>query len=303
MLIIASRESRLALWQAQYVQKILTNLVNTEVQILGMTTKGDRILDTTLSKIGGKGLFIKELETALLGKKANLAVHSLKDVPMELDEKFLLGSILKREDPRDAFVSIQYDNLDELPNGSVVGTSSLRREFQLKRKWPGLKVVPLRGNLDTRLKKLETGDMKGIILAAAGLIRLNYEKKIKQLISSDDMLPATGQGALGIEILAKDNYVHDLIQPLTDLNTKREVLIERAVSRNLGASCQLPLAVFCEYDSNTQKYRLRARLAFADATNYCSVDITGDDSHTLVSEATNSLISQGAKQVIDSLTK
>ncbi len=301
MLIIASRESRLALWQAEFVQKTIKNYSKESVEILGMTTKGDRILDQSLSKIGGKGLFVKELETALLEKKAHLAVHSLKDVPMELPEHFSLGAILKRGDPRDAFVSNNFNSLAELPKGSIVGTSSLRREFQLKRNWPDLHIVPLRGNLDTRLKKLDNGDMQGIILAAAGLKRLNLSSRIKQIVAPEIILPATGQGALGIEILTSNNKVLELIQPMVDMITTKEVSIERIVSRKLGASCQLPLAAFCEFQKKTQNYRLRARLAMPDGTCYCSVDLFGSDEENLGNEATESLIRQGAKKIINSL--
>ena len=191
MWIIASRESRLALWQAEFVKKTIKSYSKQSVDILGMTTKGDRILDQSLSKIGGKGLFVKELESALLDEIAHLAVHSLKDVPMELPEGFSLGAVLKREDPRDAFVSNLFDSLDKLPKGSVVGTSSLRREFQLRLNWPHLNIVPLRGNLDTRLKKLDNDEMQGIILAASGLKRLNMSNRIKQIISPTTILPAS----------------------------------------------------------------------------------------------------------------
>ncbi|OUW01000.1 MAG: hydroxymethylbilane synthase [Betaproteobacteria bacterium TMED156] len=301
MFIIASRESRLALWQANYVQNIIKNSGNVQVEILGITTRGDRILDQSLSKIGGKGLFIKELETALLERKAHLAVHSLKDVPMDLAEDFVLGAILKREDPRDAFVSNKYNSLDELPNESIVGTSSLRREFQIRRNWPNLRIIPLRGNLDTRLKKLDSGEMHGIVLAAAGLKRLNYTNRIKQIIPPEVILPATGQGALGIEILERNKQVLELIKPMIDIKTTKEVSIERIVSRKLGASCQLPLAVFCETQVSTKNFRLRARLAMPDGSGYCAIDLIGNDEEQLGSLAAESLIEQGAKKIINSL--
>jgi hydroxymethylbilane synthase len=301
MWIIASRESRLALWQAEFVQKTIKSYSKQPVKILGMTTKGDRILDQSLSKIGGKGLFVKELESALLEKKAHLAVHSLKDVPMELPESFRLGAILKREDPRDAFVSNSFNSIEELPKGSVVGTSSLRREFQLRRTRPDLNIVSLRGNLDTRLKKLDDGEMQGIILAAAGLKRLDLSARIKQIISPESILPATGQGALGIEILTKNEDVLRLILPMVDLITTKEVSVERIVSRKLGASCQLPLAVFCEHQHKTENFRLRARLAMPDGSRFCSTDLIGSDEERLGNEAAESLLSQGAKQVINAL--
>ncbi|OUT98923.1 MAG: hydroxymethylbilane synthase [Betaproteobacteria bacterium TMED41] len=301
MWIIASRESRLALWQAKFVQKVIKNYSGQPVEILGITTKGDKILDQSLSKIGGKGLFVKELETALLKKNAHLAVHSLKDVPMDLPDKFFLGAVLKREDPRDAFVSNKFNSLEELPNGALVGTSSLRREFQLRRNWPNLRIVPLRGNLDTRLKKLDDGNLHGIILAAAGLKRLNLTSRIKQILNPEVILPATGQGALGIEVLKDNNEVIKLIQPMVDLTTTKEVTVERIVSRNLGASCQLPLAVFCEFKRETQNFRLRAKLAMPDGSCFCSVDLSGSEEEKLGNEAAKSLIDQGAKKVINNL--
>lgn len=302
MLIIASRESRLAMWQAEFVQKTIKSYSKQPVKILGMTTKGDRILDQSLSKIGGKGLFVKELESALFNRTAHLAVHSLKDVPMQLPEGFILGAVLKREDPRDAFVSNSFHSLDELPKGSIVGTSSLRREFQLRLNWPHLNIVPLRGNLDTRLKKLDNEEMHGIVLAASGLKRLNLGDRIRQVISPATILPATGQGALGIEILSGNEEVKKLIGPMIDIITTREVSIERAVSRELGASCQLPLAVFCEFQRETENFRLRARLAMPDGSCHCSVDLHGSDEESLGYEATENLISQGAKTVIDALS-
>ena len=202
MWIVASRKSRLAMWQAEHVQTLMQRNTNTSnVKVLGLSTKGDEILDRSLSKIGGKGLFVKELELAMLKGKAHLAVHSLKDVPMELPAKFLLAAILRREDPRDAFIGKKTKNLSSLPLGAKVGTSSLRREFQLKLFRPDLEIIPLRGNLDTRLKKLDEGDFDGIVLAAAGLKRLGLESRICELVSKDVSLPAAGQGAIAIEIL------------------------------------------------------------------------------------------------------
>ncbi|OGT01845.1 MAG: hydroxymethylbilane synthase, partial [Gallionellales bacterium RBG_16_57_15] len=241
-LVIASRESALAMWQAQHIRDRLRALYpQTPVSILGMTTQGDQILDVTLSKIGGKGLFVKELETALEDGSADLAVHSLKDVPMHLPEGFVLAAIGEREDPRDAFVSNQYENLAALPAGSVVGTSSLRRESQLRARFPHLKIEPLRGNVQTRLRKLDEGRYAAIILAAAGLKRLGLADRIRALISSDDSLPAVGQGALGIECRAGRADVIALLQPLHHPDTAACVLAERALSRALAGSCQVPL--------------------------------------------------------------
>ena len=231
-LVIASRESALAMWQAEHIRDRLQSLYpQTEVSILGMTTQGDQILDVTLSKIGGKGLFVKELETALEDRRADLAVHSLKDVPMNLPEGFVLAVIGEREDPHDAFVSNKYENLAALPAGSVVGTSSLRRESQLRSRFPHLDIRPLRGNVQTRLRKLDEGQYAAIILAAAGLKRLGLGSRIRALISSEDSLPAVGQGALGIECRADRTDVIALLQPLHDPETAACVLAERALSR------------------------------------------------------------------------
>ncbi|MDR0481292.1 MAG: hydroxymethylbilane synthase [Gallionellaceae bacterium] len=219
-LVIASRESALAMWQAEHIQSRLRALYpQTSVSILGMTTQGDRILDVTLSKIGGKGLFVKELETALENGSADLAVHSLKDVPMNLPQGFALACIGEREDPRDAFVSNHYDNLHALPAGAVVGTSSLRRESQLRARFPHLKIEPLRGNVQTRLRKLDEGQYAAIILAAAGLKRLGLGARIRNIISSDDSLPAVGQGALGIECRADRADVIAALAPLHHAST------------------------------------------------------------------------------------
>ena len=214
-IVIASRESRLALWQAKYIQARLGELYpQSEVEILGMSTRGDQILDRPLSQIGGKGLFIKELEVAMAEGRADLAVHSLKDVPMDMPEGFSLSAIMARENPRDAFVSNRYESLDALPAGAVVGTSSLRREAILRATFPHLKIEPLRGNLDTRLRKLDAGQYEAIILAAAGLIRLGLNARIKAVLTPEQSLPAPGQGALGIEILAARADVAAWVAPL-----------------------------------------------------------------------------------------
>ncbi|WP_197359954.1 hydroxymethylbilane synthase, partial [Ralstonia solanacearum] len=234
-LVIASRESRLAMWQAEYVRAALQKYYPAcDVSILGMTTRGDQILDRSLAKVGGKGLFVKELEVALAEGRADLAVHSLKDVPMELPPGFALPAILEREDPRDAFVSNQYADLAALPAGAVVGTSSLRREASLRARFPHLVIQPLRGNLDTRLAKLDRGDYAAIILAAAGLKRLGLSERIRAVIASDVSLPAAGQGALGIETRADRTDVQAWLAPLHHLPTALAVTAERAVSRRLG---------------------------------------------------------------------
>ena len=240
-LVIATRESRLALWQAEHVQALLRARGH-QVELLGMTTKGDQILDRTLSKVGGKGLFVKELEVALEEGRAHIAVHSLKDVPMELPEGFVLACVMEREDPRDAFVSPRYASLNDLPQGAVVGTSSLRRQVLLQALRPDLKIEPLRGNLDTRLRKLDEGQYDAIVLAAAGLKRLNMAERIRCEFEPTDMLPAAGQGALGIEVRSERADLMAALQPLVHLPTWLRVAAERAVSRRLGGSCSVPLA-------------------------------------------------------------
>jgi hydroxymethylbilane synthase len=247
-LIIASRESRLAMWQAEHVRCALHKLYpRCDVKILGMTTRGDQILDRTLSKVGGKGLFVKELEAALADGRADLAVHSLKDVPMQLPDGFTLGAILEREDPSDAFVSPHYESLEALPAGSVVGTSSLRREAMIRMRFPHLDVRPLRGNLDTRLGKLDRGDYAAIILASAGLMRLGMQARIRARLDASESLPAAGQGALGIEIRADRPELAAWLAPLHDQKTALAVEAERAVSRALGGSCEVPLAAFAQW--------------------------------------------------------
>ena len=240
---IATRESRLALWQAEHVKALLQKSGH-QVTLLGMTTRGDQILDRSLSKVGGKGLFVKELELALEDGRADLAVHSLKDVPMELPSGFSLACVMEREDPRDAWVSPRYASLDDLPVGAVVGTSSLRRMALLKSLRPDLRIEPLRGNLDTRLKKLDDGLYDGIVLAAAGLKRLGLEHRLRSAFEPEQMLPAAGQGALGIEIRSDRADVHAVLSPLLHLPTLFAVSAERAVSRVMGGSCSMPLAAF-----------------------------------------------------------
>ena len=268
-LVIASRESRLAMWQAEHVQACLKNLYpNCEVIILGMTTKGDQILDRALSKVGGKGLFVKELETALEDGRADLAVHSLKDVPMVMPEGFDLSCIMVREDARDALVSNQYASLAELPAGAVVGTSSLRREAIIRSQYPHLQVEPLRGNLDTRMAKLDRGEYQAIILAAAGLKRLGMGSRIKALLPYDPNTPAAGQGALGIETLSARSDVKAWLAPLNDLPTALAVTAERAVSRKLGGSCEVPLAAHAQWQS-PQELTMRSYVASTDGRQIC----------------------------------
>ena len=245
---IATRESRLALWQAEHVKALLQARGHT-VELLGMTTKGDQILDRSLSKVGGKGLFVKELEVALEEGRAHIAVHSLKDVPMELPEGFALACVMEREDPRDAFVSPRYENIDALPQGAVVGTSSLRRQVLLQALRPDLKIEPLRGNLDTRLRKLDEGQYDAIVLAAAGLKRLGLESRIRATFEPTAMLPAAGQGALGIEVRSDRHDLIDALAPLAHQPTWLTVAAERAVSRAMGGSCSMPLAAHATLDA------------------------------------------------------
>lgn len=302
-LVIASRESALAMWQAEHIRDRLRALYpQTSVEILGMTTQGDQILDVTLSKIGGKGLFVKELETALEDGRADLAVHSLKDVPMNMPEGFVLAAIGEREDPHDAFVSNRCENLAALPAGSVVGTSSLRRESQLRARFPHLKIEPLRGNVQTRLRKLDEGQYAAIILAAAGLKRLGLGARIRTLISSDDSLPAVGQGALGIECRADRADVIALLQPLHHPDTAACVLAERAMSRALSGSCQVPLGGFAEVRGG-QKLRMRGFVATPDGARILRAEQVGEVAHpeALGDAVAQALLEQGAGEILAAL--
>jgi hydroxymethylbilane synthase len=249
--IIATRESRLALWQAEHVRDALTARFGLAVELLGMTTRGDQILDRALSKVGGKGLFVKELETALEEGRAHLAVHSLKDVPMDLPPGFVLAAVWEREDPRDAFVSSRYENLDALPQGAVVGTSSLRRVVQLLARRPDLRIEPLRGNLDTRLRKLDEGGFDAIVLAAAGLKRLGLASRIRSVFEPSQMIPAAGQGALGIEVREDNHALRATLAQTIHRPTFLAAHAERAVSRALGGSCSMPLAAHAVWQGDT----------------------------------------------------
>ena len=255
--VIATRESRLALWQAEHVKALLESRLGWQVELLGMTTLGDQILDRSLSKVGGKGLFVKELETALIDGRADLAVHSLKDVPMDLPAGFSLACVLERGDPHDAFVSNHHASLTDLPVGAVVGTSSLRRLVILKSLRPDLRIEPLRGNLDTRLRKLDEGQYDAIVLAAAGLQRLGLESRIRTIFDPDTMLPAAGQGALGIEVRADRPDLIGALALLAHQPTWLAVTAERTVSRAMGGSCSMPLAAFTR-DQTADSMRLEA---------------------------------------------
>jgi hydroxymethylbilane synthase len=250
-IVIATRESRLALWQAEHVRALLTRSGDVAVTLLPMTTKGDQITDRTLAKVGGKGLFVKELETALADRRADIAVHSLKDVPMDLPPGFALAAVLEREDARDAWVSGRHAELADVPSGGVVGTSSLRRVVQLAALRPDLRVEPLRGNLDTRLRKLDEGQYDAIVLAAAGLVRLGAADRIRARFATVEMLPCAGQGALAIETRADDGALKSRLAAFTHAPTRLAVAAERAVSRALGGSCSMPLAAHATWRGDT----------------------------------------------------
>ena len=298
-LVIASRKSALAMWQAEHVRDRLRELYPAcAVEILGMTTEGDRILDRPLAEIGGKGLFVKELEIALLDGRAHLAVHSLKDVPMVLGPEFALPVVMKREDPRDAFVSNRFASLDDLPDGARVGTASLRRASQIRYRYPKLSVLPLRGNVQTRLGKLDAGDFDAIILAAAGLKRLGLAQRIRSVVSVQASLPAAGQGALGIETLAARSDVAQWLAPLADARTTAEVMAERAVSRALGGNCRMPLAAYCETGPDGA-LQLRARVGAEDGSGMADVSLSEGPADPVTAErigahAARDLLAQGA---------
>ena len=301
-IVIASRESALALWQAEFIKRWLIELYpQSEISILGMTTRGDQILNISLSKIGGKGLFIKELEQAMAEGRADIAVHSMKDLPMNMPPGFALAAIAEREDPRDAFVSNHYKSLDTLPAGSVVGTSSLRRESQLRARFPYLQVQPLRGNVQTRLRKLDEGQYAAIILAAAGLKRLGLADRITTVLSPELSLPAVGQGALGIECLSERTDLIELMKPLHHIKTGQCVESERAMSRELGGSCQVPLGGFAEIIKG--KLVLRGFVASPDGSRMLSTQLNGDPAtgETMGIHLAKDLKAQGADEILDAL--
>jgi hydroxymethylbilane synthase len=301
-IVIASRESRLAMWQAEHVQvQLAARYPGATVSILGMTTMGDQILDRPLAEIGGKGLFIKELEVAMQQGLADLAVHSMKDVPMEMPEGFVLTAISARENPSDAFVSSRYASLDELPDGAVVGTSSLRREANLRAHYPQLQIRSLRGNLDTRLRKLDEGQYDAIILAAAGLIRLGLGERVRGLLTPEQSLPAPGQGALGIEIRCDRPEVAAWVAALDDAETSACVRAERAFSRALGGSCQVPLGGYAIFDKG--ELWLRGFVATADGRQRVEGDIRGvpADAEALGLALAQRLRGEGAEAILQQL--
>lgn len=299
---IATRESALAMWQAQHIAARLSELYpRLDVQLLGMTTEGDRKLGTSLAKIGGKGLFVKELEDALVSGRADIAVHSLKDVPMLLPEGFVLAAILARADPRDALVSVRFANLAALPAGARVGTSSLRRESQLRAKFPHLKIEPLRGNVQTRLRKLDEGQYDAIILAAAGLKRLGLDHRITSILTPDEMLPAVGQGALAIECLSARKEIIAALAPLNDVATTACVTAERAFSRALAGSCNVPIAGFAE--TIGEQLRLRGYVGAPDGKRVVRGELqaSAQNAEKLGIELAATLRAQGADAILAAL--
>lgn len=299
---IATRKSPLALWQAEFVKHKLESIhSDVKVELVPMTTKGDVILDTPLAKIGGKGLFVKELETALLDGRADIAVHSMKDVPVSFPEGLGLEIICEREDPRDAFVSNNYSNINDLPQTAVVGTSSLRRQCQLRALRPDLTIKDLRGNVGTRLSKLDAGEYDAIILAAAGLIRLNMQQRIASYISEDICLPANGQGAVGIECRSDDQQVKQLLAPLEHSPTRYRVLAERAMNTHLQGGCQVPIGAFATL--NGEQLHLRGLVGCPDGSKIISSDISGlaTNYQQLGETLAEELLRKGAKIILQRL--
>lgn len=301
--MIATRQSRLALWQAEHVQALLRRLhPTTEVVLLPMSTRGDEILDRSLAAIGGKGLFIKELEVAMAAGEADLAIHSCKDVPMELPEGFTLAAILEREDPHDAFVSNRHASLEAIPAGGIVGTSSLRREAQLRERFPHLEVKPLRGNLDTRLAKLDRGEYDAIVLAVAGLKRLGVGHRIRAVLPAESSLPAVGQGALAIEVRADRPDVIAAVSALHHPRTAACVRAERAASRALGGSCQVPLAAHAIETGGT--LHVRGLVASPDGRRVVRAEVRGDAGtpERAGDELAGALRAQGAADILAALS-
>jgi len=299
---IATRKSALALWQAEHVKARLEQAhPGLKVSLVPMVSRGDKLLDAPLAKIGGKGLFVKELETALLENQADIAVHSMKDVPMDFPEGLGLYCICEREDPRDAFVSNTYASLDALPAGSVVGTSSLRRPAQLLARRPDLKIQFLRGNVNTRLAKLDAGDYDAIILAAAGLIRLGFEDRIRASISPEDSLPAGGQGAVGIECRSVDSEIHALLAPLHHRDTALRVTAERALNKHLNGGCQVPIACYALLEGD--QLWLRGLVGQPDGTQLLRAEQRAStaDAEQLGVQVAEALLAQGAAAILQAV--
>lgn len=301
---IATRQSALALWQAEFVKAQLEHFhPHLEVELVTMVTKGDILLDTPLAKIGGKGLFVKELEQAMLDGRADIAVHSMKDVPVAFPQGLELHTICQREDPRDAFVSNTYADIDSLPQGAVVGTSSLRRQCQLRAMRPDLKIHDLRGNVNTRLAKLDEGQYDAIILAAAGLIRLNMIQRIRSYIEPEVSLPANGQGAVGIECRENDARIHQLLAPLEHRETRIRVNAERAMNRRLEGGCQVPIGAYAEVKDS--ELHLRGLVGAIDGSKILRAQITGkcEDAEQLGTQLAEQLLAQGADAILDEVYK
>jgi hydroxymethylbilane synthase len=299
---IATRKSPLAMWQAEHVAALLREMHRgLEVEIVGMTTKGDKLLDAPLAKVGGKGLFVKELEQGMLDGEADVAVHSMKDVPVDFPEGLHLAVIMDREDPRDAFVSSRYPNLDALPAGACVGTSSLRRQCQIADRRPDLRIEPLRGNVNTRLAKLDAGEYDAIILAAAGLIRLGFESRIRGRIEPEESLPAIGQGAIGIECRSADQRINDLIAPLHHRDTADRVLAERAMNARLHGGCQVPIAGHASIEAD--RLRLKGLVGTPDGSRILRAESAGprDDPERIGTRVADDLLAQGAAEILDAL--
>ena len=299
---IATRESLLALWQAEYIKARLEAChPGLQVELLGMTTRGDQLLDSPLSKIGGKALFVKELEQALLDGRADIAVHSMKDVPMEFPEGLGLAIICEREDPRDAFVSNHYADVDALPQGARVGTSSLRRECQLRARRPDLQISSLRGNVQTRLRKLDDGEFDAIILASAGLIRLELQQRIASYMNVEDSLPACGQGAVGVETRLEDNWVRELLAPLHDADSAAKVMAERAMNTRLQGGCQVPIAGYAITDDSRDDHLwLRALVGEPDGSRVLRAELSAPaaDPEALGVAVAEALLAQGAGDIL-----
>jgi hydroxymethylbilane synthase len=299
ILRIATRKSALALWQAEFVKAELERFhPDLTVELVPMSTQGDIILDTPLAKIGGKGLFVKELEQAMLDGRADIAVHSMKDVPVEFPEGLELNTICEREDPRDAFVSNKYKSLDELPQGAVVGTSSLRRQCQVRALRPDLDIRDLRGNVNTRLAKLDNGDYDAIILAAAGLIRLEMPERIADFIEPETSLPANGQGAVGIECRSDDERVKALLAPLEHTETRIRVLAERAMNRRLEGGCQVPIGAYALV--NGEQVHIRGLVGAVDGSEILRDEVSGsvENAEQLGVQLAEQLLAQGADKIL-----
>ena len=299
ILRIATRKSALALWQAEFVKAELERFhSDLTVELVPMSTQGDIILDTPLAKIGGKGLFVKELEQAMLDGRADIAVHSMKDVPVEFPEGLELNTICEREDPRDAFVSNKYKSLDELPQGAVVGTSSLRRQCQVRALRPDLDIRDLRGNVNTRLAKLDNGDYDAIILAAAGLLRLEMPERIADFIDPETSLPANGQGAVGIECRSDDERVKELLAPLEHTETRIRVLAERAMNRRLEGGCQVPIGAYALV--NGEQVHIRGLVGAVDGSEILRDEVSGsvENAEQLGVQLAEQLLAQGADKIL-----